>query len=273
MVLKSHLLILFVVLGCSLRPALADSIIVRGTDLQVTGRGDLALTGRDLVGALISFADAEGNPLPLRIDEVLPDPQDPSGEILLYRFMQQDTASGQWEPFCAPGPDGLAVGFTLSGTWRADGTHRSSDDEISLICAGSAIGKCLRLGYKLWGNADDGTPLKLYHQACTRMMRADYCGDGRSHTRDGTPIYFQDRIGIHRNPLPADAVFEALWGPQGAICVKRPRLPERRELDSLVAACPRLAGYVGPACRAEALDESSDVLIRSYGRVSSPPQP
>lgn len=273
MILKSPLLILIVVLGCSLRPALADSLTVHGTDLRVTGPGGVTLTGKDLVGALVSFADAEGNSLPLRIDEVLPDPQDFSGEILLYRFMQQDTASGQWKPFCAPGPDGLAVGFPLSGTWSADGAHRSSDDEISLVCAGSAIGKCLRLGYRLWGNADDGTPLKLYHQACTRMMRADYCGDGRSHTRDGTPIHFQDRLGLHRNPPPAKAVFEALWGPQGAICVKRPRLPAQRELDSLVTACPRLAGYVGPVCRAEALDESPDILIRSYGRVSSNPQP
>jgi hypothetical protein len=30
------------------------------------------------------------------------------------------------------------------------------------------------------------------------MARADYGGDGRSHTRNGTMIYFCDRFGVVR---------------------------------------------------------------------------
>ena len=33
------------------------------------------------------------------------------------------------------------------------------------------------------------TPTReLLHEACVRMVRADYCGDGRSHTVDGMAI-------------------------------------------------------------------------------------
>ena len=36
--------------------------------------------------------------------------------------------------------------------------------------------------------------LASYHQACTRMARADYCGDGTSHTQDGTWIEYYDKL-------------------------------------------------------------------------------
>jgi hypothetical protein len=39
-------------------------------------------------------------------------------------------------------------------------------------------------------------------------------------------------------------------GPDGAICVRKPRIPELISLDALLAACPaRLAGHVGDDCR------------------------
>jgi len=59
----------------------------------------------------------------------------------------------------------------------------------------------MRSGYKPW-KVVNGQSLWAYHQACTRMMRADYCGDGRPHTREGTPIYIDDRL-IH-NPQEKD---------------------------------------------------------------------
>ena len=61
--------------------------------------------------------------------------------------------------------------------------HR--DDRFSVTCTSGVIGKCVRAGYKPWKTAADGRPMWDYHQACTRLIRADYCGDGRTHTRDG----------------------------------------------------------------------------------------
>jgi hypothetical protein len=86
------------------------------------------------------------------------------------------------------------------------------------------------------------------HQACVRMIRADYCGDGRPHTRDGTRIDLYDRLGIQRDePVPGMS-FEAAWGPGGALCVRHARLPDVLDLERLAAECPRLAARSGKAC-------------------------
>ncbi len=61
------------------------------------------------------------------------------------------------------------------------------------------------------------------------MVTADYGGDGISHTRDGTLIDFSDRLGLQRpqrGPSWHALSFEAAWGPDGAVCVRRTRIPE-----------------------------------------------
>ena len=52
---------------------------------------------------------------------------------------------------------------------------------------GGAIAKCVLWGYRPWATYN-GTPLAQYHQACTRMVRADYCGTGTSYTVTGNRI-------------------------------------------------------------------------------------
>lgn len=70
----------------------------------------------------------------------------------------------------------------------------------------------------------DGVSLALYYQACVRMMRADYCGDGVGHTRNGTPIDLFDRIGVQRDEPAEGMTLEAAWGPEGAVCISHTRL-------------------------------------------------
>ncbi len=56
------------------------------------------------------------------------------------------------------------------------------------------------------------------------MVRADYCGDGTPHTRNGTPIDLWDRLPVQVMD-PADGMtFEAAWAPSGATYVARERL-------------------------------------------------
>ena len=64
------------------------------------------------------------------------------------------------------------------------------------------------------------------HAACVRMVRADYCGDGTPHTRNGTKINFWDNSGVLADDPWPGMRFEAAWSPQGAVCVARTRLPE-----------------------------------------------
>jgi len=92
------------------------------------------------------------------------------------------------------------------------------------------------------------------------MVRADYCGDGVGHTRDGTPINPFDHIGIRRDePVPGMS-FEAAWGVSGAVCVSHTRLPDVLSTAALAELCP---DRVGQSC-----DEMTPALLfnRSLGR-------
>ena len=105
-----------------------------------------------------------------------------------------------------------------------------------------------RLPARRWGHTRDGVSLAPYYQACVRMVRADYCGDGVEHTRNGTPVDIFDRVGVQKDEPAPPLSFEAAWGPEGAICADgdaRPDLPapgepHRRELRR---------GDPGPALR------------------------
>ncbi|HUM10678.1 MAG TPA: ADYC domain-containing protein [Myxococcaceae bacterium] len=59
--------------------------------------------------------------------------------------------------------------------------------------------------------------------SCVRAVRADYCGDGVSHTKDTTLIDLYDNPGtsVHE-ALPA-FLLEANWNPTGALCILHAR--------------------------------------------------
>ena len=107
---------------------------------------------------------------------------------------------------------------------------------------------CVRFGYKPWKAAPDGRPLLDYFNACVRMLRADYCGDGTPSTRDGTLIDVYDRARIQTPELVPGMEFEAAWSPEGAVCVRHTRIKEILTLERLAATCPRLGDRLGPAC-------------------------
>ena len=100
-----------------------------------------------------------------------------------------------------------------SGTQGAGG--KIADAESGAISIGcrkvGAIAKCVDFGYKPWISAamDD------MHQACVRMVRADFCGDGTAWTVDGNLIDIADVLAI-QTPDSKDFVFEATWTKAGA---------------------------------------------------------
>ena len=186
------------------------------------------------------------------VESVKPDPRDPEHEILLYHLEAVDQATGQREELCGPDADGERWAFPLRGQWDSEGQH-ISDSGFTLTCADGAQGKCVRLGYKPWKTMADGTRLADYHQACVRLVRADYCG-GHGTTRDGMLIDVYDTIGIQDPDPKADSMgvrFEAAWNETGAVCVAHTRVPEHMTMDQLGKECPRLKGRIGEqACTA-----------------------
>lgn len=239
------------------------SVEIEGTAFRIALADGRVLDQEELPGIRLVLGDGSGHQRPVRIDAVERDPKDPAGEIMLYSLSEQDPTSGEWHNICQPDPDGRRLGFPLAGTFTRDGRHVYVPGRFLITCTGGAEGKCVRFGYKPWRQGPDGVSLALYYQTCVRLVRADYCGDGIGHTRNGTPIDLFDRIGVQSDEVAPGMTFEAAWGPDGAVCVDHTRLKDLLDRQTLAKECPRLVSRIGKAC-----DEATPALLfnRSFDR-------
>ncbi|MFN7965991.1 MAG: ADYC domain-containing protein [Acidobacteriota bacterium] len=239
-------------------------VSVVGTDFRVQLSSGRVLSGRDLVGAKLALIVPGGvTPEQVTIDAVVTDPLDPSGETLLYKMRALNPQTGQLEELCEPDAAGERWAFPLRGQWDSEG-YPLSDKGLSLTCGDGSQGKCVRWGYKPWKTLPDGTRLFDYHQACMRMVNANYCGNKRT-TRDGMLIDYWDALGIAKpeaDPQKQGLQFEAAWGPNGAVCVAHTRVPEHETVADLERDCPRLEGRLGPErCSAEAASQWHEPVL------------
>jgi len=193
------------------------------------------------VGAVLRGESSDGTAVDVAICGEEPVAGEP--DMAWYRVQIWSPVSQEWENPCAgsrsvPDPRALAVG----GTWDRTGAHHDAPSALTFACETGAIAKCVRWGYKPWETVG-GEPVAPLHQACTRMARADYCGDGQSHTRDGTLIDIYDASHLLARTVrpttiwqPDRASFEAAWGPDGAVCLARAR--DDRPLGAIQRECP-----------------------------------
>jgi hypothetical protein len=99
-------------------------------------------------------------------------------------------------------------------------------------------------------DASSPSYLALYN-ACLRMVRADYGGDGNGTTRNGMRIDLYDARGIEVPANDPRMAFEAGWTDAGAVCVNHPRVVENVTLADIATRWPRLAGKTGAICTEE----------------------
>jgi hypothetical protein len=232
------------------------SSVLRSVDLARIQRGGTALKGvrleggrlvapsleaDGLVGAVFQGTASDGQPVEVAVCGAEPAPRDPS--MVWYRVELWNEKSASWENPCAatsrvPAPRALAV----RGVWDETGARAEAPGKFTFACENGAIAKCIDWGYAPWATRS-GRALADLHQACTRMARADYCGDGRSHTREDNPIDMYDDLAVltrttaaSRSWSPERASFEAAWTPEGAWCLARTR--EGQTLEALMTQCP-----------------------------------
>lgn len=243
-----------VALLCATMTAGAQTVVPKSveadaSEFKVILTDGRMLRSRDLVGARLVIAMG-GQAIRMRLDAVEQDPDARNGTVWLHTF-SAEMADGSWQNVCDPGPDGRRQGFPIAGRPRADGVLEPAEPGVfELACTSGALGKCVRFGYPSWGAAD-GQSLREIYNACIRMVRADYCGNGTPTTKDGQRIDIYDDHQIQRHENEAAMDFEAGWTAEGAVCVRHVRVRENTSLDQLVAACPRLSGKVGAACTEE----------------------
>jgi hypothetical protein len=249
---------------CAAPQAAAPKVEIVGSTFQVTLADGSVLAPRDLPGVILALGDGSGTQRRLRIDAVDPDPKDHSGEILLYTLSEADAATGEWRNACQPDPDGKRFGFPLAGHFTADGRYVPQAGQILITCTGGAEGKCVRFGYHPWTALADGTSLVAAYNACVRLVRADYAGDGRGTTRNGQPIDIYDAFGIETRANDPTYRFEAGFTVDGAVCVRHVRVPQNVTLSLLEAQAPRLAGKLGPVCTEDyARAQGAILFVRS----------
>ncbi len=147
---------------------------------------------------------------------------EPSGYTFLYQ-VRYTTAS---VPLC---PTGANWAVPVKGLFDLQGTRYESPRGFTLGCDAGVIAKCYRWGYQPWLDGATPGPVTEAHWSCTRMARADYCGQGTSFTLDGTRIRPWDALtpAIISAPSPDsssnDLTFEAGWNTAGPACLSHLR--------------------------------------------------
>lgn len=226
----------------AVKPEPSAALTVDGTAFVLTLADGTRLSGTQLAGATVHAALGEGAATtPVKLVSIAPDPEDPT--ILRHDFQVPD-GQGGWKAACGANAYGERWGFPVL---LPEG-HPGREGEVTLTCTNGAVAKCVRWGYKPWSRARDGSALAPLHAACVRMARADYCGDGVTHTKEATAIDVVDDFGIqsYGSVGVEDYVFEAGWTAEGAVCVAHVRWKDLATLEQLRTQCPRLA--MMPVC-------------------------
>jgi hypothetical protein len=169
---------------------------------------------------------------------------------------------GAWNPFA-----GEATGGARTS---------SSPNVVTFACLNGALGKCAHdLGYRPWELLPPAcatcrpTTKASLHQACTRMIRADYCGDGTPHTIAGTKIDLYDRYGFNKyDGGDAAYSYEAAWDEQGATQLNCARAAELFPVLS-AATCPSLARKNPQVCWPINSDGDGSQIMPSFQQITS----
>jgi hypothetical protein len=183
------------------------------------------LLGPAVVGLVLPFVAADGAIAWIRIADAHADTK--ATDVYLYTL-----------DFEGANPCGAGVSGTLvPGVWDDSGARWDRFDSSGAVldttysCTTGVLAKCELWGYRPWAV---GTEL---HQACTRMARADYCGDNVSHTENGTSIDVFDVLGVQAASADDALTFEAGWGPDGAVCVREPRYLDFEAAGPVLPSC------------------------------------
>jgi hypothetical protein len=205
-------------------------------------QGSTPLTGNDFAGAEFQAMRGDLTTVTLRISSIVA-PEAPS-DVWSYFVDYFDDNDSQWYAICHDGVGPLAA-IPLNGTWdhrwnvAGGGSHTDDPTKFTFACEQTGgLAKCVRQGYEPWA-MHDGILLANHHQACVRMLRADYCGNGASYTTSGRLVNDYDDIGIQQDTNAF--IIEAEWTPNGSACMSL----HRRYMGTIPCFDSRLVASCG----------------------------
>jgi hypothetical protein len=226
-----------------------DSATLEGTVFRGSSGGH-EIAGAEFTGARFHAVTFDGAAVELRVASIAQEPA-PDDDVWTYQVQFQDS-SGTWTPLCHDANGAAVAAIPLAGRWNygrgvpGGGAHVDDPAAFTFACKGlGAIAKCaFPIGYKPWKTVN-GVSLAPYHEACVRMLRADYCGDGTPWTQNGRRIDVYDGAGVQHMSRPL-WFFEAEWREGGAACVSKERVISLRALGGTVSSC--ILSKLSPTC-------------------------
>jgi hypothetical protein len=230
-----------------------------------------ALTGTDIEGSL-----SDGGTLAIKVVSIQ---WNSIAGVYLYTLKHYNEDSAQWEWLC--GLDGNSVPIAAMPIMKAY-LHPTYDldtdtSRFTFSCVNAAVGKCALWGHAPWQTSHAETynsttkyrDLGPSHQSCQRLVRGDYCGNGLSHTRNGTPIDVYDTYGFMNPDNLAENTLEADWRADGAHCIRHTRwgtadstlTPGETDLQYVQRVCPSRLAANDSSCN----NESSSTFYKANG--------
>ena len=204
--------------------------------------------GSALLNWKLIFKKKGGGEIPVRIMayEQHPDWAD-GAPIDTYGLAYQQGVDGAFVSVC-PGLsiDDTTIVFT-PGEVYLDASKTVVPNQpafVTVACRGHAVAKLKFLGHD--PNDNYGSQPEN-RQAALKMLTADYCGNGISHTTVGQPLEWQDELGLFSlSWTPKLEDLEARWDENGAVCLNEPRSPtvNRNSIGCSVAWCAEPADDV-----------------------------
>lgn len=267
--------------GISLNGVKVENVTFEGSLLKGTV-GKQQISGTQFTGVMIevNFADPKATNYKFRIDEVTLDAEAAAKgfkDVWRYRVSMWTSISNTWVSLCNDSAGRPADLIPLLGMYWDQATGNRIDDpnSLTLACKDGALEKCTHVGYRPWATGTicksqrskncTQISLKDHHQACTRMLRADYCGDGVSFTENGTLLDIFDYLSPPVALREESWDIEARWLTTGALCLSKPRHPEL----GFTGKCKDSRGKERTLRSCSPYEEDKGLVVSSFNSGSS----
>jgi hypothetical protein len=221
--------------GWTLNGWTLNGVALAGTVFSGTQKIDgvnVHRSGLDFIGSTLYLVH-DDQQYTIRIDDIHTDPAHPDSDVYFYAISAEDPEDGTWSSLCLDKNGQPTEAIPLANHWDAvTGDRIDAPDTVTFACRGAVLAKCVEWGYRPWASATSckkgdkqctSVSLADHHQACTRMARADYCGEGNPHTINDTPIDIIDHLSPRIQSESTAGIegwaVEAEWGPDGALCI------------------------------------------------------